>query len=297
MAKWFIKTATTATGQVPDLVALLRWENGSRLEFPGLAEEFAQLGVDALEADPRELTTTRGGLLSLHGRTVRHAYWKLGILELHERQQDVGAVLSAIQDRQLFVQNGLAARIIGDNKLCLAILSDRAFESLFDPQDLACIRPHIPWSRNVGLCSAAQLHDIRLNPAYYVLKRPFDSRGRGVVIGRESDDAGAWERAVDLAKGERWLVQEFCATTRLATASHHESSRHHDLALAVADGHVVGALSRSSNELRTNVGQSGRLHPVFMEERRARFRPIVLGMPAAPTVEPATRAPSDAQQL
>ena len=37
MARWLIHTAQAETGEAPDLVVLLRWENGNRLELPGLA--------------------------------------------------------------------------------------------------------------------------------------------------------------------------------------------------------------------------------------------------------------------
>ena len=209
---------------------------------------------------------TGAGSVTLRGRTIRHAYWKLGIPEFREAHSETGAMVTALQDRRLWVQNGLAGRFIGDNKLCLAVLSDPAFDSLFDVEDLALIRPHLPWSRNVALCGSDRLRAIRSDRSRYVLKRPLDTRGRGVVIGREIGNPEQWGRALDRAVSERWLVQRFCSTTRIDTdASGRRASLHHDLSLGVGEGRLVGALSRSSSELRTNVAVAGCLHPVFIE--------------------------------
>ncbi len=186
--------------------------------------------------------------------------------EFCEVQRETTDMLAALQDRTLWVQNGLTGRLIGDNKLCLAVLSDPEFDSLFDAEDLALIRRHLPWSRNAALCDLHQIRAIRSDPASYVLKRPLDTRGRGVVIGREAENRGTWARAVDRAVSHCWLVQRFCTTTQLeADGFGRGTGCNHDLSLGMAGGRLVGALSRSSSELRTNVALTGCLHPVFVE--------------------------------
>jgi hypothetical protein len=263
MASWLIRTAEEETGVAPELFVLLREEGGNRLELPGLAAQLRSLGVETLEADPRELTALRSGYVTLRGRTVLHAYWKVGIPELLRMLPRLERLVRALQERRLFVQNGFGARFIADNKLCLAALSDPRFDALFDPADLAIIRPRLPWSRNLALCTPAEIKRIRCRPEDYVLKRPLDTRGRGVVIGREVTSSVSWRNAVNYATEEEWLVQRFCVTTGLVDEAGPPSGRLHDLSLGLTNGRLVGAVIRSSRELRTNVALSGSAHPVF----------------------------------
>lgn len=263
MARWYLKTAQAETGERPDFMVLLREKGGNRLELPGLAEEFAALGVHAIEADPRELRDTGSGTLAVRGISVRHAYWKLGLRELEILRPNLKAVLEALGRGDLFVQNGLAGRLIGDNKLCLAVVSDPYFTALFDPVDLAVVRPHVPWSRNAALCSRGELRTVRERPMSYVLKRPLDTRGRGVVVGLGSPSHQEWLGSVDKAVKEGWLVQSFCATSGLGGGDQRENHRRHDLSVGMAGGEPVAAQSRSSDGYRTNVALSGCLHPAF----------------------------------
>jgi len=263
MASWLIRTAEEETGVAPELFVLLREEGGNRLELPGLAAQLRGLGVETLEADPRELTPSTTGYVRLRGRPVRHAYWKVGIPEFLRMLPQLEGLVRALQERRLFVQNGFGARFIADNKLCLAALSDPRFDALFDPADLAIIRPRLPWSRNLALCTPAEIRRVCSRPRDYVLKRPLDTRGRGVVIGREVRSTASWRDTVSYAVKEDWLVQRFCVTTRLADEAAAAPTRLHDLSLGLTNGGLVGAVIRSSHELRTNVALSGSVHPVF----------------------------------
>jgi hypothetical protein len=264
MGSWLIRTAEEETGTAPEIFALLREEGGNRLELPGLAVQLKRLGIEAVEADPRDLKVTGGGRVTIRGRPILHAYWKVGIPEFLMMRPQLDPLVRALQDGRLFVQNGFSARFIADSKLCLAALSDPTFDELFDAADLTAIRAHLPWSRNLALCTPAEIAHIRARPTDYVLKRPLDTRGRGVVIGREVPNAAKWHDAVSYASAEDWLVQRFCTTTELGRGENTNEVRRHDLSLGLTDGTLVGAVIRSSSELRTNVALGGSAHPVFM---------------------------------
>ena len=263
MAEWYLEAARSETPHRPATVALLREDGGNRLELPGLARQLRAGGVEAFEADPRELRLD-AGVPTIGSVPLHHAYLKLAVQRLRRLRDDMRPFLSAVRRRALFIQNGLRGRLVGDNKLCLAILSDPTFEDLFDPSDLARLRPHLPWSRRISACSPDEIADIRAARADYVLKRPLDTRGQGIVIGREVSGRTAWDRALDRALRAGWLVQAFCPTTRMVV-EREEDAHLHDLSIGVVGGRLHGAMIRSSRELRTNVAISGRLHPVFME--------------------------------
>lgn len=262
-AQWFIENATVETGSPPDLVALVRESGGNRLELPGIAAEFARAGIDTMEIDPRHIQS-KNGHANYHGRPFRHGYLKLGIQAFTRLRPDIDRFVSAVRRRMLFVQNGLHGRLIGDNKLCLAILSDPKFEYLFDASVVEAIKNHVPWSRSIAQCSAGRLRDIQRTRSTYVLKHPFDTRGRGVVIGRAIKTHAEWARYVDAAINENWVVQRFSETTELDVTPGSDFPDRHDLCLGLINGKLSGAFARSGADLRLNLARSGRMHPVFM---------------------------------
>ncbi len=265
MARWFIELATIETGSPPDFVALLRESGGNRLELPGLASELKRAGIDALEMDPRTVKQTPTGEAIVNGQRIRHGYLKLGIKRFARMRVDIDPFMSAVRRRTIFVQNGLHGRFVGDNKLCLAILSDPTFRYLFPDKILDAIGDHIPWSRGLAHCVDADIKHIRRNRSAFVLKRPFDTRGRGVIVGRGVATDSAWADAVERARRAGWLVQQFVETTELETDPFGNDTRRHDLSLGLINGKLSGAFARSGNDLRLNLARSGRLHPVFIE--------------------------------
>jgi hypothetical protein len=266
-ARWFVESSLDDTGSRPDFVALLREEGGNRTELTELAGQFQLEGIETLEADPRQLTLDGRGVPSLGGRPVHHAYLKLGMREFRRMRPDLGAFVRAVRSGALFVQNGQRGRWIGDNKLCLAVLSDPQFRDLFAPGDWTLLSPHIPWSRNAALCTASEISRVRACADQYVLKRPLDTRGRGVLVGREVASNSHWTAAVDRAVRESWLVQEFRPPTQIRTGPPGDEAAFHDLSVGVVRGRVEGAFIRSSQELRTNLALSGQLHSVFISPR------------------------------
>lgn len=266
MASWFLETVEEALGDAPGLVVLVREQSGNRLELPGLAALLRCRGVAVIEADPREFSV-EGGSVRMGGARVASGYWKLGFRELLRMGSSVEPVVRAVGTGTLFVPNGLRGRAIADNKLALAVLSDPSFDDLFDPEDIERIRPHLPWSRNLALCSKDVVDSVRGQRERFVLKRPYDTRGRGVAMGIETTAPGVWARCVTTAVREGWLVQAYHVPTETA-ADFRGGRQSHDVCIGVANGVVVSAHGRSSPEPRLNVANGGRLHPVFMEAPR-----------------------------
>lgn len=260
--RWFLDLAEQETGTRPETVAVLRPRGSSSGSVDGIIADLTEAGVRVVVGDPRDLRSQNGGV-ALDGEPVRYAYSKIRIKHLMRMRHEVGPYLRALRDHTLFVQNGLRGRLIGESKLCLAVLSDPQFAGLFPPEAYALVKPSIPWSRNIALCDAATVREIRACPERYVLKRPLDSRGAGVVVGREVPGLSAWEDAVTLAVEERWLVQEYCHAPWIDMTPHGQSGKH-DLALGAVNGRLVAAFSRVGTEERLNTARSGRAHPVYL---------------------------------
>ena len=264
MAKWFLAVIEQDTGDHPDFLALLREDGGNRLELGDFAEHVRREGVECEEADPRRVGYEGGGAPPrLGGRELRHAYLKLGMQPFLRHRAQLDPFVRAVRERALFVQNGQRGRWVGDDKLCLAIISDPAFRYLFDPDEYEILRRHVPWSRNVALVDVATLRRIRAHRERYVLKRGLDTRGQGVVVG-----AGVhpqeWSTAVDRGLKEGWLVQEFRPTCWVERDFDAPTLQRHGLALGAINGRLSTLFMRSSGELRVNMARTGRMHPVFM---------------------------------
>lgn len=263
MARWFLEVAEDETGERPDFVALLREEGGNRFELDSFLEELHAVGVDAVEADPRELTVNGRGKLQLRGRPLSHAYLKLGMQPFLRMRPELETLVNAVREQRLWVQNGQRGRWVGDNKLCLAVLSDPRFQDLFDPADWGFLQEHIPWSRNLALLDPEQLQAVRSRPDDYVLKRPLDTRGQGVVVGRGTTPE-EWAQAVKVAQDEAWLVQGFHDTSWVERDFEGTAFNRHDIALGAINGELTTIFARSSAELRVNMARTGRMHPVYL---------------------------------
>ena len=254
-----------------------------QVEVPVAEPSRGLIGVAVVELEPHELDHAADGDAHYRGRPVCYGYLKLSIPEFCGMLDRSTTFIEAVLSGALFVPNGLLGRWIGDNKLCLAVISDPAFGDLFDPADVAMVRPHIPWSRNIALCADAEVAAIRRGPERYVLKRPLDTRGRGVVIGREARTSSTWDSSVSRAIAEGWLVMEHVESTFIESVDGRLCR--HDLALGLIDGVVSGGFVRSGQGMRVNVAQGGSVHSLFFDRAPAAGAvPSRPDRPAAATV-------------
>ena len=263
MANWFLRAIRRDTGTTPDFLALIREEGGNRLELLDFAKHVGWHDIECEEIDPREIDYDGAGVATTRGRPLTHAYQKLGMQVFQRLRADLDPFVGAVRDRALFVQNGQRGRWVGDDKLCLAIMSDPSFKHLFDDDDWDLLQQHVPWSRNARLLDDEWLQAIRGERERYVLKRGLDTRGDGVLVGRE-ERQDQWDQAVLVAAEEGWLVQEFHPTTWIERDFDSPELQRHDLALGAIDGELTTLFMRSSGELRVNMFRSGRMHPVFL---------------------------------
>lgn len=264
MANWFLSAIEEDTGSRPDFVGLLREEGGNRYELDEFAKHVRWHGVECEEIDPREIEyDCNGSPPRARGRRLTHAYQKLGMQRFLRMRPELDGFVGSVRDRSLFVQNGQRGRWVGDDKLCLAIISNPRFAYLFDDGDLELLQPYLLWSRNARLLDAESLKAVRGEREHYVLKRGLDTRGQGIVVGK-SVDQQRWLEAVDRAVEEAWLVQEFHATTYVRGDFDSLKAHRHDLALGAINGELTTLYMRSSSELRVNMARTGKLHPVFL---------------------------------
>lgn len=266
MAKWLLQVIEEDTGSRPEHIALLREEGGNRLELSDFAKHVEWEGIDCSEIDPRQIEYrgSGNGTPMVDGRPVTHAYQKLGMQPFQKHRKSLDCFVHAVRERALFVQNGQRGRWVGDDKLCLAIISDPTFRYLFDADDYEVLQEHVPWSRSLRLVAPDLLEEVTRNRKRYVLKKGLDTRGRGVIVGTGVTEED-WEEAVKRGVDEGWLVQDFRPTCWVERDFDAPALQRHDLALGAINGRLTTLFMRSSGELRVNMARTGRMHPVFLD--------------------------------
>jgi hypothetical protein len=256
-------TGTAGPGEPGACVPVFCERSGWQHETKEIAQTFRDLGMVSFVADPDEVTHVKGAGVRVRGQVARAGYQKISIQRLLAAQQRAPAYFQALAAGDLAVQNGYLSRFITDSKLCLAVLSDEEFRGRFEPRDWDLVAPHVPWSRNFALCGERDRARVRRNPDDYVLKHPLDTRGAGVVIGRDRASDQDWLRAADRAREQGWLVQEHVPAASVVRWPDEPTRYRHDVSVFASSGTVTGGFARSAATWRVNVPAGGETHPLL----------------------------------
>ncbi len=200
------------------VAAITDWSDaGAWPEFEIVQRCFQERGVPAVVADPRHFEL-RGDTLYADGTAVNLVYRRAIIRELHEKREEPGVrdFLEAYRRGLVCVVNPFRAKVSG-SKACLALLSDARFDRLFDDEQNAVRRAHVPWTRVLRdgkvdfegrRCDLFEL--ARKSREIFVIKPTSGYGGRDVMIGNETEP-GEWDDRLDRAAespGE-WTIQAF----------------------------------------------------------------------------------------
>jgi hypothetical protein len=252
-------------------------------EFQILRERFERLGVPTVVADPRELTFD-GRRLVAEGRPIDLLYRRVLINDILARPMDCQAIVDAYRARAVCVANTFRCKI-PHKKAFFAVLTDPAWEHLFDADERALAAAHVPWTRLVTDCRTTS-HEGRVVdlPEFarqardtLVIKPNDEYGGTGVVLGWESN-ASTWEATLDQALSEpagSWVVQRRIQVRRevfpYVETPHAVTLRDMlvDFAPYLFRGRLAGFLTRLSGSGLANVTSGGGQVPSFVVSPRA----------------------------
>jgi hypothetical protein len=267
-------------GRTAPRIGILDWrEVPTYSEFVLYAEYFRAHGLDAVIADPREAELREGGLV-LAGAPVDLIYKRVLLSELVARCGRDNPVIRAVRSGAVCMVNPFRCKIL-HKKASLAVLSDERNAELFSAAEHRVIDALVPWTRTVA--EQKTLHGgrkVNLIPFILthrerlVLKPNDEYGGKGIVLGWEVDGA-AWERAVDTALTESYVVQERVPIPSEPFPSLVDGRvRYADRILdtnpfACHGAYVEGCLSRLSTAALVNVTAGGGSQvPTFLVEAR-----------------------------
>jgi uncharacterized circularly permuted ATP-grasp superfamily protein len=194
-------------------IAIIDWKGvPTSSEFRVLKDYFVAEGFPALIADPHDLEFN-GDYLSVDGFRIDIVYKRVVI---HEFLNEFGLnhpLVHAYRLGRVCMANSFRTKL-AHKKATFAVLSDPAYQYLFDAAELEMVRKHIPWtclarpSRTVFHGSEFDIETLLLSDRdQFVLKPNDDYGGHGVVLGWETGPE-QWREAVKAAFQKPYIVQE-----------------------------------------------------------------------------------------
>ena len=194
-------------------IAIVDWrEVPTYSEFVMFDEYFRAQGLECRIVDPRELEYANGKLTA-GDYHVTLIYKRVLINELLERGGMNQPMVRAVRDGAACMVNPFRCKILY-KKASFAVVADERNAGLFSADELAAVRAHIPWTRQVEERKTefeGQPIDlvpfIRDNRERLVLKPNDDYGGKGIVLGW-TVDAAAWDAAVKTALATPYIVQQ-----------------------------------------------------------------------------------------
>ncbi len=248
-------------------------------EFELFREYFEAQGYPSIIASPDELEFSNGRL-RVRDFEVDIVYKRLLVNEYLPIMREHPALLDACRARAVCMVNSFRSKII-HKKALFAVLTDARYASLFNGDELAATRGHVPWTRKVRAGKSDYngeeidlLEFIGERRERLVLKPNDDYGGHGIYIGWNTDEIG-WDEAIHnaLANGD-YLVQERVPTARevfpalTPEGTINFSEQLVDLDPLLFNGRVGSAFTRLSSSELANVTSGGGMVPTFLISKR-----------------------------
>lgn len=248
-------------------------------EFELFRDFFEANGYPSLICSPDELEFD-GKRLSARGHEIDIVYKRLLVNEYLPIIESEPTLLEACKAKAVCMVNSFRGKLV-HKKAIFAVLTNERYEHLFDADELAVIREHVPWTRRFREEETRYADaDIRLvqwtreNSHKLVLKPNDDYGGHGIYIGWNST-AEEWNSAIETALSDGdYLVQERVKTAKenfpmvTADGGWQMAEQLVDLDPLLFMGKVGSAFTRlASNEL-ANVTAGGGMVPTFIISKK-----------------------------
>lgn len=247
-------------------IAIIDWEGvPTSSEFRILRDYFVAQGYPALIADPHHLEYN-GDYLSVEGLRIDILYKRVVIHEFLSEFELDHPLVRAYQQGRVCMANSFRTKL-AHKKSSFAVLSDPAYEYLFESGELEMIQKHIPWtrfvrpSRTVFQGAEVDLETLIVNDReQFVLKPNDDYGGHGVVFGWETDRQ-QWQEAVKEALRKPYVVQERVVLEKTSIPAYSDRVHRDELFVDcnpfLFQNEVEGALIRLSASSLLNVTSGG----------------------------------------
>lgn len=258
-------------------IAITDWEDvPTRRDFDLCAEYFREQGLTAIVSDPRAFEY-RKGRLWLGNVRVDIIYRRVLLHELLDKAPEAEAILQAYRDGAVCMVNSPRSKLL-HKKAVMALLSAGELPIRLTAEEQRTVDETIPWTRQLlegETTYGGERVDLPRfvldNKDRLVLKPSDDYGGRGVVLGWEVS-SGDWERAVEGAFGQPYVIQERVPVARADFPVWGDDGLAIERLILDTDpllfsGHCGGILTRMSGSALLNVtAGAGSTAPTFVLE-------------------------------
>lgn len=237
-------------------------------ELKLLKRDFQSLGIPCEIGFIEDLQYS-GQELTLNGLPINICYNKFDTFidstpPFGRSELEIASYCNAIRDGNLSLINSIEGMFITESKLSLAVLSSPEFASFFTEAERSLIEQLIPWTRLISQLADSDLEKIVMEKDHYVIKKGLDTRGRSVLIGRNTP-IEQWIAAIKSAQksNDKYVIQKFHSPMACRNINDPDLPETFFTTLAglIIFGELSGVLVRSSSDLVTNVARSGFVQP------------------------------------
>ena len=232
--------------QLPQ-VAIVDWL-GEKIstEFIAFREAFEKAGCQTVIADPRRLEYRDGKLYHQDFR-IDCIYRRAVTSELIERADEVENFIKAYLQGDVCVVGSLRSQVV-HNKIVFALLHDPEKTPFLTEAERRFVHEHIPYTVVFNGQDPEMVKQTRENKDQYVLKPMDKYAANGVWIGKDFP-AAEWQKMIDQAAREDYLLQRFCPLPQLPMAYFDQEktefiATNFALGLFMYDGHFQGLYTR-----------------------------------------------------
>jgi uncharacterized circularly permuted ATP-grasp superfamily protein len=243
-------------------------------EFELFRDYFIENGYPSIICSPEDVEFKDGKLYC--GETeIDIIYKRLLVNEYLPIVEKYPAILDAYRAGAVCMVNSFQCKLI-HKKAVFAVLTNEKYAYLFDENEHAKIKAHVPWTRKfrseTTLNNGEEIDLVewtRANKSKLVLKPNDDYGGHGIYIGWVSDEK-TWDEAIEFAlKDGDYLVQERVKTSKeifpyLDGENIVMSEQLVDLDPLLFFGKVGSAFTRLSTSELANVTSGGGMVPTFI---------------------------------
>lgn len=252
-------------------IAIVDWRTvRTRSEFEILKEIFEAQGHQTVICDPRDLRFRHGKLYADEFR-VDLVYRRVISSELLEKLDEVEDFVKAYRERAVCVINPFRSRLAG-SKSVLSVLTNPGFDHLFTEAENRLKYEHIPWTRRIsdaerfyGGKKVYLIDFLKDEKESLVLKPSEGYGGKNVTVGCETPN-DEWNRVIDRAVREDWVVQEYVSIPTMSVPLVRNGrlefeARKVSINPFAFGERFAGSISRMSEDSVINVSHSGGLAP------------------------------------
>lgn len=201
---------------IPNVLITDFMESATTNEFYIFKDAFEKQGCKTTICDIRNVRFENDTCFAEDGTKIDLIYRRAVTSDIMRHLDEVEPFLNCVKAGKVCLLGDFRTQI-AHNKILYKILHSKATSRILTEVEKDYVKNHIPFTMDINEVfeNPEILEDVLTNKNKWIIK-PEDSYGsKGVLAGVELEDLEKWKQTIMDAKGEKFIVQEFCTPYRL----------------------------------------------------------------------------------